>query len=203
MGFAQWLTVAGVCLLGAASPGPSLLVVVRHALGGRELGLVTAWSHAIGIGAYAVATLFGLAALLAAYPQVVDVLRLLGAVYLVWLGVGLLRESVVLGGELAPVGGAAVGRAARDGLAMALTNPKIAFFFLALFSQFVDPAHTGAERWGMALVAVAVDGVWYSLVALLLTRPPVMSLLRRRAGQFGRGCGAVFLLVALWLLLAG
>lgn len=203
MQLAEWLTVVGVCLLGAASPGPSLLIVIRHALAGRAFGLVAAWSHAAGIGGYAVATLFGLTVLLAAYPQIVVVLQLVGAGYLIWLAVGLLRAPAILGGALAPSGTRAFGWAARDGLTIALTNPKIAFFFAALFSQFIEPTHTATERWGMAAVAVMVDGVWYSLVAVLLTQPRVLSAWRRHSARFGRACGALFMVVALWLLVAG
>ncbi|HKI74867.1 MAG TPA: LysE family transporter, partial [Pseudomonadales bacterium] len=68
MTLAVWLSACVVCALGAMSPGPSLAVVIRNTVsnGGRE-GVATAWAHAVGVGLYALATTFGLAALIIRY----------------------------------------------------------------------------------------------------------------------------------------
>ena len=61
MTLAMWLSLLVVCLLGAMSPGPSLAIMVKHALSSsRTHALVAAWSHALGIGIYAAATVVGL-----------------------------------------------------------------------------------------------------------------------------------------------
>ncbi|GAM61616.1 lysine exporter protein precursor [Vibrio ishigakensis] len=96
-----WLSLLGICILGAMSPGPSLAVVTKHTLSsGRLHGLTTAWSHSLGIGAYALATLYGLALLIEKSPQVFEIITYLGAAYLAYLGFKALTSK---GGILAAI----------------------------------------------------------------------------------------------------
>ncbi|MBH80393.1 MAG: lysine transporter LysE [Gammaproteobacteria bacterium] len=198
----QWLTIGTVCLLGAMSPGPSLAVVVRNsAVGGRSCGLVAAWSHAAGVGVYALATVFGLTALVAQYPAFTRGVALAGAAYLFWLGVVALRSARGQSGEATGPGAMNLIASARDGFAIALMNPKIALFFLALFSGFVDPQDPAASRAGMALIAVVIDGAWYSLMAASIGYPAQRAMFRAHAVTIDRLSGCVFVGAACWILL--
>lgn len=198
MTFTTWLALAAVCALGAVSPGPSLAVVVRHTVvNSRAHGLATALSHSVGIGLYALLTSFGLAVLVSANPTVYRVLTFAGAGYLLWLGIGALRAG---GGVPAPDGGATSSRvveAARDGLAISLLNPKIAVFFLALFSQFVQPGMGAAGHAVMSATAMVIDAAWYALVAIALSRPGALERLRRRAHWIDRISGVVLIALAM------
>lgn len=134
---ADLLTVAAVCLMGAMSPGPSLAVVLRHALtSGRGVGFAAATTHALAIGIYALATALGIALLLSQAPRVGMGLQVLGGLFLLYLGGGMLRAPKdassfsVEGGEVAGRGW----RASRDGFLVAFLNPKIVLFFAAVFS---------------------------------------------------------------------
>lgn len=196
---AAWLSVAAVCALGAASPGPSLAVVVRHALGGsRARGVACALAHALGVGVYALVTAAGLAAVLVARPGLYRALALAGACYLAWLGVGALRRR---GGAPATAAGATPGgiaAAARDGFAMALLNPKIAAFFLALFSQFVTPGTGATDAAILWATATVIDGAWYALVAVALTGSGAVARLRARGVLIDRASGVLLLGLAAW-----
>lgn len=201
MTLTAWLTLVAVCALGAASPGPSLVVVAGHAVtGSRARGIACALAHALGVGLYAMATVAGLAALLAAHPTVDAVITGAGAIYLAWLGIGLLRSSE--SPETAPVptrtGWAG---AARDGLAMALLNPKIALFFVAVFSQFVAPGHDWQRALILCVTAIAVDGCWYSLVAAVLTTGGWIERLRAGGVWLDRAMGLALLALAGWTAL--
>ncbi|MFB9159698.1 LysE family translocator, partial [Chromobacterium violaceum] len=89
-----WLQFAGVCMLGAMSPGPSLAMVLQQtARGGRGGGLAAAMGHALGVGLYALAAAQGLAMVMAAHPLLFKIISSLGAAYLVWLGVQGLRAA--------------------------------------------------------------------------------------------------------------
>lgn len=193
-----WLSLAAVCTAGAMSPGPSLAVVVRHTLvNSRAHGLATALAHALGIGFYALLTSFGLAVLVAHNPTVYRLLTLAGAFYLAWLGIKALRAS----GEAARLAGnggpsASVAAAARDGFLISFLNPKIAVFFLALFSQFVHPGMTPAEHVILWATATGIDGAWYVIVALALSRAAVLERLRRRGRLIDRVSGLVLLALA-------
>ncbi len=201
MAASGWLAVVGVCALAAMVPGPSLAVVLRHALtSGRAAGLAAAWSHAAGIGLYALATVTGLAVWLRQYPATERLITLAGAVYLVWLGVRSLsqaRRAAAPAFGAAPPSQVGVASAMRDGLLIALTNPKVAGFFLALFAPFTGAASGHAPMFGLVAIPVAVDGLWYSLIAGLATQPSSLAWLRTRAAFMQAATGVVLLGFAL------
>jgi threonine/homoserine/homoserine lactone efflux protein len=196
----QWLTLATVCLMGAASPGPSLTVVLSASIGGgRPAGLMAAWAHALGVALYATLTVLGATALLARQPTLFSGLQICGALYLMYLGIRLLKSRA---GTLAGGSGAntALLPAARDGFAVAFLNPKLAVFMLALFSQFLSPAYGALELTLMVATAGIIDGCWYTLVAVLLTRPAWLDALRYRAGLIDRIFGLVITALAMYIL---
>jgi threonine/homoserine/homoserine lactone efflux protein len=199
----QWISLAGVCLAGAASPGPSLLVVVRANLaGGRGAGLAAAWAHALGVGVYALLTVLGISALLRTAPSLFSALQFCAALYLLYLASGLLRGSAAPAATDNPASSQHY-RAALEGFAMALLNPKLGLFMLALFSQFLRPHFGPAEQALMVVTALTIDGCWYSLVTLLLTREGWLEALRARGGLIDRLLGTLLAAVAVYLILLG
>lgn len=200
MSVAGWFSLAAVCLLGAMSPGPSLAVVVRHALAGSRLaGVTCAAGHAFGVGLHALLSALGLAALLAAVPVVYGGLVVAGALYLAWLGIGALRGNTPgAGGPDRVTPGPA--SAARDGLLIALLNPKIAVFFVALFSQFVRPGAGPGEVFVLWATATGIDGAWYALVAVALTGRGLVERLRGQARRVDLATGILLLGLAAWTL---
>ena len=164
-----WLSLVAVCIMGAMSPGPSLAVVLKHSLhGGMKNGMLAALSHGIGVGFYACASLLGLGALMTQLPTLYQVLVYGGAAYLAYLGIRILLarpSSQTLHVEKAKPSPRA---ALQDGFAIAFLNPKLAVFFLALFSQFIDPENlTFQVGLIMCLTVFVLDTGWYLLVALL------------------------------------
>ncbi|WIX31586.1 LysE family translocator [Salinicola sp. JS01] len=188
-----WLSLLLICALGAMSPGPSLAMVMRHTVsGGRAPGVVAALTHALGVGLYAGLTVLGLATVIAHQPWLFRLVTLGGALYLAWLGVQALRAG---GSEGLRVARVASGRrlAMRDGLLVALGNPKLIVFFVALLSQFVSADMSATGRWLIVATATLVDGGWYVLVALLLSHSRVLPWLQRRAVWINRLTGVVLL----------
>jgi threonine/homoserine/homoserine lactone efflux protein len=199
MNFLEWLSLASVCLAGAASPGPSLAVILDAVLrGNRASGLVAAWSHAAGVGIYATATVFGISALLLHRPELFRLLQLAGAAYLLWMALRLLRSAGTA--ESTDSDAEVSHRAARDGFAVAFLNPKLAVFMLALFSQFVKPDAPLNESALLIATATGVDGIWYSLVVLVLARGPWLDALRRNAGIIDRVFGVLLVLLAVSII---
>jgi threonine/homoserine/homoserine lactone efflux protein len=159
---------AAASLALAVVPGPAVLYIVAQSVpGGRRAGVVSALGIATG-GLFHVGTaVIGLSALLAASAEAFTVVKLLGAVYLVWLGVRtLLSSDERIGGRrVEPT----LGRTYRQGVFVNVLNPKTALFFVAFLPQFVDP--DGSTRGQLALlgltfvlIALASDLVW-ALVA--------------------------------------
>jgi threonine/homoserine/homoserine lactone efflux protein len=125
-----------------ATPGVDMIFVLtrtlRHGIGG---GIAASLGVAAGCVVHTLVAAFGLAALLAASSAAFTIVKIAGALYLVWLAIGMLRESVggaapVLAAEAAPSPGPWA--LFRQGLLTNVLNPKVAIFFLALLPQFID-----------------------------------------------------------------
>ena len=201
MSFSVWLGLLAICCLGAMSPGPSLAMVVRHTLGGgRGKGIICAWAHSIGIGVYALVTLLGLAVVLKQAPMVFNGIAIIGALYLAYMGVQALRSKGGMSEKLAAGKSTDALTAARDGLAISLFNPKIMLFFLALFSQFVMVADNMTAKGLIVLTPLLVDGLWYTLIALVLSHSAVLPRLREKAALIDKLSGVVLILLALRVL---
>jgi threonine/homoserine/homoserine lactone efflux protein len=121
------------------TPGPDMLyVAARGACEGRSAGIVSALGIGVGTFVHIALVALGLAALLLAVHLAYTVVRIGGAVYLVYLGVRALRSPAVLGTRnLEP---ATLGRIFRQGVITNVLNPKVAMFFLAFLPQFIDPS---------------------------------------------------------------
>ncbi|QFT83792.1 Homoserine/homoserine lactone efflux protein [Halomonas sp. THAF12] len=197
MPFSLWMSLAAICAMGAMSPGPSLALVLRHTLGGgRVPGIMAALTHALGVGLYALLTVWGLGALIVSFPTLFQAITWGGAAYLAWLGVKALRAG--RGGALDAQAMATTRRqAARDGMLVALGNPKLILFFVALLSQFVTPDMSLAARAIIVLTAVVIDGGWYVLVAVGLSHSRVLPWLQARAHWINRITGVLLLGLAL------
>lgn len=197
MTLSTWLALAAICVLGAMSPGPSLAVVVRHTVSGsRAHGVVTAFAHSAGIGIYALLTSFGLAVLIVGNSLLYQSFAIAGAGYLLWLGYGALRSGGALDASAQRSAPSRVRVAARDGFAISLLNPKIAIFFLALFSQFVRPGMGMGSHLLMGVTAMLIDGCWYALVAVALSRDGMLDVLRRHGRWIDYATGAVLIVLA-------
>jgi threonine/homoserine/homoserine lactone efflux protein len=90
-----------------------------------------------------------------------------------------------------------IGSPFRDGFLIAVTNPKIALFFLALFSQFVRPHAGWGEKIVMVVTAGTIDTLWYAVVALALSHSAILSRLRRWAVALDRIFGLVLIALAI------
>jgi len=138
MAIELWLSLFVVCLLGAMTPGPSLNVILNVVTeNGRLHGIVASWSHAIGVGLYALLSVTGLAYLLEQSPLLFKTLSWLGALYLLWLGIkAWIAASNSLTEHQHKTTNNLLSSALQGGL-ISLLNPKLGLFFIALFSQFV------------------------------------------------------------------
>lgn len=195
MSLMLWSSLFLVCLMGAMSPGPSLAVVLRETVrNSRWHGVVAGLSHAVGVGFWAFLTVHGLALLVAEHHGLYLALSWSGAAFLAWMGIQAWRhagEARTLEIEAGQVH--SLFSAARAGALVSLLNPKLALFFIALFSQFVSADQSALVQWLLILTAALVDGAWYSLVALLLSQPGLLKALRRRATLVERATGTILL----------
>ena len=201
MNFSIWVVLAGVCLVGAMSPGPSLALVLQaSATSNRRAGLLVSVSHGIGIFVWAILTASGMGLLLMEWPEFYRALQVIGCMYLVYLGGrGLMLSSNIE--QIGPERDAHI-RPILDGFLIAITNPKIAFFFLALFSQFVRVKADWTEKVIMASTAAIIDALWYGLVAVVFSSGLVASYLEAKKVIIDRTFGIILIALAFYMLAA-
>src|SRR6266705_169316 len=129
---------AGAALTLNVTPGPSIAYVMSRSFGqGRTAGLVSALGLGTGSLLHAIAATLGLSAIVAYSPMAYAVVKYLGAAYLVYLGVGLLRQRAVRLADAVPLQ-LSLSRVYWQGVLTEILNPKIALFFLSFLPQFVD-----------------------------------------------------------------
>ena len=188
----------------AATPGPGVLyIVTRSLVQGRRSGLVSVAGVALGNLGNAFAASVGLAALFAVSSLAFSMVKYAGALYLVYLGVQMLRSSPAES-SAAVSAAAPLKRVFRDGFVVALLNPKTTVFFAAFLPQFLSPnAPPMFQSMALGSLFVAIAAVTDSAYALAAgSAAPALrgSVVRRIGRRLGAG---VFIGLGVFTALAG
>ncbi|WP_175823028.1 LysE family translocator [Burkholderia sp. BCC0419] len=154
------------------TPGPDTAYIVgRSVAQGRGAGLMSAFGISAGCCVHALACAFGLTALLAASATAFTVIKLVGAAYLIYLGVRMIIAKQAAAPSGAKAAQAAAAKPLRQlfmqGFWTNVLNPKVVLFFVSFFPQFVsaDSPHKAWAFLTLGAVFVAMSTVWTSLVA--------------------------------------
>ncbi len=188
-------------LLVAITPGPGIFYVAARTLaGGRTEGLASSFGTGVGGLVHVLAGAVGISALVMASAEAFSVLKIAGALYLIWLGLKTWAEARIVEPVGIEAGGAR--RAFREGILVEALNPKTAVFFLAFIPQFVDPSANVAQQFivlGLVSVALntAVDVVvtYWAAKARdgFAERPSLIVRMRQASGAVMCGLGASLL----------
>lgn len=155
----QVLALAATSVVVIAVPGPSVLFIVGRALAhGRATALASVLGNSLGSLVAALVVAVGLGPVLQRWDTALEVVKIAGAAYLVWLGVQALRGA---GHVAEPVVGAPTrsrGREVRAGVLVGVSNPKVFVMFAAILPQFLDRS-AGSVTAQMALLSLVPIGV--------------------------------------------
>ena len=193
MSIASYLAFCGLCLLLVLTPGPDTFLILRFSMRRAAFGVAAAFGSALGSLMWAFLVGIGLAALIEQSVEAYRVVKILGGLYLVYLGIQALRHSpaatVAAAGTPVPVTRTLL-PAFAAGVLSTMTNPKVGLFFLAVVPQFLPH---GANAFALTMVLGATDGI-LALVYLTclanvaakankwLKRPRVTMCLERTSG---------------------
>ena len=196
--FAHWAAFFAAALVLNLAPGPDIAFILgQTARGGRRAGFAAMFGIWTGAGGHVLMAALGLSAVLAASATAFTAVKWIGAGYLIWLGLNALLRP---GGGFGTSGAVALqsrGRIYRQGVLVALLNPKVAIFFLAFLPQFVVP---GA---GPVPAQLFLHGMLIIAVAALVEPPLVMLGARLARGIQARPGIGVWLDRTLGVLLVG
>ncbi len=196
------LGFAVACVVLNLVPGPGMMFILAHGMvGGRRSGVVAAAGMAVGTVAHTVAAAAGLSALLAAAPAALDVIRIGGAVVLLYLAVTNLRAAQQ---EISPVAGRSPRRTFVSAVLTNLANPKVILFYVAFVPQFiivggwatsVQILVLGAVLFAIGLFMDCAIGLAAGTFSRLLSsRPAIQRWLKRAAAAVFGGLAVRLLL---------
>ncbi|PGY05845.1 LysE family transporter [Bacillus sp. AFS031507] len=195
----MYIEVFLVGVLAALSPGPDFVVVMKNSLGiGRKYGIATALGIASALIVHITYTILGFTIILEKSPVIFNVIKIIGAAYLLWLGwqgirskaqseslqdIGiqrLLKPSTILG--------------FREGFLCNVLNPKSALFFLSVFSQFIGNNTPNWLRWIYGGEIILAVGLWFILLAILISNNYFKKMYQQYMHWFDRGLGIILII---------
>ena len=199
------LAFATVTLVIAYFPGPALLYTAAQTIAhGRKAGLMAMLGIHLGCYVHVVAAAFGLSAVFKHVPELYLAVKIVGALYLVWLGIGMIRSKLGSADVQAVAPAKTIRRALVDSFIVEVLNPKVALFFIALLPQFVDPA-AALPVWAQFLILGTIVNFAFSsadLITVLAASLVMKTMKASRAGfALGRWLGGS-LMIGLGLKLA-
>ncbi len=203
--FNEFLTLAMIGFLGAMSPGPDFVVVTQNSIQhGKRAGLYTAIGIAIGCLVHVTYCVIGIGILVAKSVLAFNVIKYMGAAYLIYLGCkGLFsKPSGALSVTATPATTHSLSAfaAAKQGFLVNVLNPKATLFFLSVFSQVIDPHTPRAIQALFGIEFSLISLIWFGSLAWILTHAKFKKKLTATQKYLDKVLGGV--LVALGLKVA-
>ena len=203
--FVQWLALIAVFSVALISPGPDFVMAVRNSIiYSKRAGIFTAVGFGLGVLVHVTYTIFGISAVIAKSIFLFNIIKWAGAAYLVYIGFQALRshgmgQRVVdnATAETEPSASLSDFGAICSGFLTNLLNPKAALFFLAIFSQIINPSTPFAWQAMYGLTCALMVVLWFSLVSLVLNQRVVRDVFLRATKWIDRVCGALLITLGL------
>ena len=187
-----------VCLLGAMSPGPSMVVVINNAIfKGRFHGILTSLGHGIGISIYALFAVLGIALIIKTNLFVFNAIKSSSIIFLIYLGIKSMIDKDKLDFEKKDLSGGFT--SFLQGVSISLLNPKIFIWFVAIYSQFMSLENGKVYNLTLILTAGIVDTVWYVILTLLVTSNISLEFFKNKNVLLKKFVGGVFIIIGVLL----
>jgi threonine/homoserine/homoserine lactone efflux protein len=161
------------CVLLAATPGADMALFLSRTLGGgRGQGFAAQAGANAGLVVHTIAAALGLSALLAASAEAYEIVKIAGALYLLWLAWNAVRRGTALKLKAGGAAAGGLGGAFWTGLLINLTNPKIVLFFVTFLPQFIDARdpHASAKLFALGFGFIAITTLVNAAVILVAAR---------------------------------
>jgi threonine/homoserine/homoserine lactone efflux protein len=198
----QVFAVALITFLAVISPGPDFAMVTRNSYSfGRRAGLLSALGIALGVQVHVAYTMFGVSMFLEHSPGLLLLTKLVGAGYLIHIGIKTALNRTALGFDEPFRRCVSSMEAFKTGFFCNALNPKTMLFVVSTYTQIVRPDTPLLAEFGYGLFISAAHWLWFSLVAIFLTRQTLRTAMLGRQRLFERAIGSI--LIALGVMLAG
>ncbi|MFZ6748784.1 LysE family translocator [Undibacterium sp. Ren11W] len=197
----ELIAVAIITILAVISPGADFAMVTRNSyLYGRRAGLLAATGIALGVQVHVMYTMLGVGLLIAKSPSLFVAIKLVGAVYLVYIGYQTFCARAVVTAELSSQPTLSKAASLRSGFMTNAFNPKTTLFVLSTYTQVVHVDTPMTMQLAYGLFMSFAHWFWFSLVALFFSDSRLRASMLRCQGVLNKLIGTV--LVALGVMLA-
>lgn len=194
----EFLAIGLITLLAAMSPGPDFFVVMKNALKyNRKVGVFTSIGVALGIMVHVTYILIGIGVIVSKSILLYSLIKYLGALYLVYLGVKMLiSKSDVSHQNISKSQNVISSLAAfKQGFLTNVLNPKATVFFLSVFTQVITPSTAVGLKWAYGFEMAVIALMWFTLLSLLLGNSFVRNKISRVQMYVDKFMGAVLVLL--------
>ncbi len=200
-----WVTVFAVSLVAVVTPGPDFALTLRSSLSySRRAGLYTAVGVGVGNLVHATYSLIGIGTIIARSILLFNLLKWVGAAYLIYIGIKSLQAKKMNVATAAVTSQRDIGRwqAFRIGLLGNLLNPKATLFFLALFTQIVQPSTPMLAQAIFGLTVAVVALLWFAIVAVIISQQTLKQQILAFSHWFERLTGLALITLGIRLAVA-
>lgn len=199
-------TILGIHALAVVSPGPDFVMAVKNSLSySRRTGVFTAIGFALGLAVHLVYCVLGLAVIIAKSILVFNIIKFLGAGYLIYIGVmSLLSKEGHIKIEMQEKRrDISALKAVKMGFLTNVLNPKATLFFLGLFTLVISPDTSMYVILVAAVLMIINTALWFSLVAVFFTQVKVRNVFERFVGVFNKLFGGILVFLGVKVALMG
>lgn len=205
----EWIGVALIVWLAAASPGPDFIISVRNSvLHSQKAGIFTALGIGLGILVHVTYCILGIAALISQSVLLFSLIKYAGAAYLIFIGIKALRSKgfgdkrIVEDGEENARKDISAVKALQNGFLTNLLNPKATMFFFALYSQVIDTETPVIIQSLYGITAAIVATTWFTIVAVILNQRHIRRSFLKFSKWIDRVCGGLLVLLGVRLAIS-
>ena len=200
MSFIVFIQVFIVCLLGAMSPGPSMALVINNAvLKNRYHGILTAIGHGLGITVYAIFAVVGIGLIIKTNIFVFNSIKILSIIFLFYLGLKSIANKNQMSFKQDNLTTEVF--SFFQGFIIAMLNPKIFIWFIAIYSQFMSKNNDLLFNIYLILTAGIVDTCWYVLLTIISTSGLFLNFFKSKSNILQKSLGVIFIIIGVVLLL--
>lgn len=196
------ITFMTITILAVISPGPDFAMVTRSSYAyGRKTGLLCALGISIGVQVHVFYTIFGITVIILNSPLLFLAIKLLGVIYLVYIGFQSLTNTTRLNTENHDVLLPSPWTAFKNGFLTNALNPKTMFFVISIYTQVIQAGQSVWRNLSFGVFITFAHLVWFSLIALFFAAPAIRTRILRYQIIMDRIIGALLILLGFSLLL--
>lgn len=196
------ITFMFITILAVISPGPDFAMVTRNSYAyGRKTGLLCALGISIGVQVHVIYTIFGITIIILSSPLLFLTIKLLGVIYLVYIGFQSLTNTKQLNTENQDILLLSSFTAFKNGFLTNALNPKTMFFVISIYTQIIQAGQSVWRNLSFGLFITLAHLVWFSLIALFFSTPAIRIQILRYQIIMDRIIGTLLIILGFSLLL--